>query len=348
MAEKKELQLSSYDYYLPTNLIAQRPLRKRDHSRLMIIYRDTGAKEHRFFYELPSILQPGDMLVLNDTKVIPARLYGTRKDTGGKAEILLLEKTREDREEWKCMIKPGKHNRPGISFLLAESVEAEVKKQVGEGYGNVEFHTANNFKEWLHRAGNMPLPPYIKEGVEHREEYQTVYSSQEGSVAAPTAGFHFTPHLLNKLKEQAIQTVYLTLHVGPGTFLPVKTEDIRNHQMHREYFFLPPSSAEKINQAKSEGRRVIAVGTTSCRVLETMAIDRGKVDSGKSWTELFIYPGYQFKIINGLLTNFHLPRSTLLMLVSAFAGRQLILEAYQEAVEQGYRFYSFGDATLIL
>jgi len=356
MANKQETMLENYDYHLPPELIAQEPLSERDRSRLMLIRRETGAREHRFFYELPWLLKKGDVLVINDTRVIPARLSGCREDTGGKIELLLLEELEAtgELERWRAMVKPGKRFNRGIRLRLspqvaAEQVTAEVEGKDEEGNAIIRFELkGRTLRECLPFMGNMPLPPYIKEQIKDPESYQTVYSSKEGSVAAPTAGFHFTEELFRELEQKGVEIVSLTLHVGPGTFLPVKTRDIREHHMHREYFMLPGQTSRAINRAREEGRRVIAVGTTTCRVLESMAREDGTVVPAEKWTDLFIYPGFRFRVIDGLLTNFHLPRSTLLMLVAAFAGRGLILDAYREAVENKYRFYSFGDATLII
>ena len=351
MTNYNEILLENYDYVLPTELIAQEPLQQRDQSRLMIINRVTDAIEHRYFFELPLILQQGDVLVMNNTRVFPARLFAYKENTGGKVELLLLEEqapSSEGQERWKAMVKPGKNALPGARLHLNNYLKAEVEKSTEEGNRILRFYSDKPLKDWLSQIGNIPLPPYIKEKLNDEENYQTIYAKYEGSIAAPTAGFHFTQRLLQNLDQAGIERVYLTLHVGSGTFLPVKTQDIREHRMHYEYFKISSEAAYRINRAREEKRRIIAVGTTSCRVLETMACKDGTVRSGESKTGLFIYPGYNFKIIDGMLTNFHLPRSTLLMLVAAFIGREKILSAYQEAVEKNYRFYSFGDATLLI
>jgi len=350
MADNNDILLEKYNYHLPPELIAQEPLSQRDNSRLMVIKRNTGVREHRFFYELPLLLDQGDLIVMNDTRVIPARLLGIKEKTKGKVEVLLLERlslTYSGRERWRAMVKPGKRALPGDRLCFEQQLKAVIEELDVHGNRIVRFETKHSLDDWLQEIGNIPLPPYIKKDIKNPEKYQTVYSQKKGSVAAPTAGFHFTNRLFQKLDEKGVERVYLTLHVGPGTFLPVKTQDIRDHHMHREYFVLPQNTTDKINLAKKEKRRVIAVGTTSCRVLEAMTNKEGTVEPGESWTELFIYPGYRFRVIDGLLTNFHLPCSTLLMLVSAFAGRRTIIESYKEAVEKGYRFYSFGDATLM-
>ncbi len=346
-----DILLESYDYHLPPELIAQEPLGERDRSRLMLIERETGKREHRYFYELPGILKEGDLLVFNDSRVIPARLKGRREDTGGKVEILLLrhlENVEEGKEKWLAMTRPGRRARPGQRIKVGNGVTGRVESIWDkEGYREFLFESPRPLQEILPHIGSMPVPPYIRKKLQEPESYQTVFAYREGSVAAPTAGLHFTPRLLDRLSRKGIEQAYITLHVGPGTFLPVKSGDITQHRMHEEYYEISAGVAGCINRAREEGRRIIAVGTTCCRVLESVADEKGMVREGKGWTDLFIYPGYSFKIINGLITNFHLPRSSLLMLVSAFAGRERLLEAYREAVEKNYRFYSFGDAMFI-
>lgn len=348
--QDSRLLLDSYDYHLPPELIAQEPLPERDRSRLMVVNKLTGVIEHRYFYELPRLLKPGDLLVFNDSRVIPARLWGRREDTGGKVELLLIRRLSgegQGQEKWLAMTNPGRKAHPGSRIVVENKVTAEVESRDEEGYRVLNFQTEEPLNRVLWEIGSMPVPPYIKKELQEPESYQTVYSREEGSVAAPTAGLHFTSRVLEELASRGIEQVYLTLHVGPGTFLPVKNSDIREHRMHCEFFEISRQAAQSINRARRENRRVIAVGTTSCRVLESVAETGGTVQEGHGWTDLFIYPGYEFKAVDGLLTNFHLPRSTLLMLVCAFAGRELVLEAYRKAAEERYRFYSFGDAMLL-
>ncbi len=339
--------VDEFDYRLPPELIAQEPLDKRDRSRLMVLKRTDGSIEHRRFTDLLSYLREGDVLVLNNTRVIPARLMGCKKNGGALAEILLLHRRSE--KIWETLVRPGKRLRPGqvIVFNNGE-ITAEITSVLPEGRRLVEFNYTGNFAEIIERLGEMPLPPYIKTKLKNRQRYQTVYAENEGSVAAPTAGLHFTPFLLDEIRRRKVATVYLTLHVGLGTFRPVKEKYIEDHQMHSEYYHMPDKAAQTINNCREKGGRIIAVGTTSCRTLETLADDRGRLRGGSGWTDLFIYPGYRFKATDMLLTNFHLPKSTLLMLVSAFAGREKTLHAYRQAVEKRYRFFSFGDAMLIV
>ncbi|RQD77498.1 MAG: tRNA preQ1(34) S-adenosylmethionine ribosyltransferase-isomerase QueA [Candidatus Syntrophonatronum acetioxidans] len=340
------MELSEFDYYLPPELIAQEPVPERSGSRLLVAKRDKGIIEHTWFQEIIEYLVPGDTLVLNDTRVIPARLFGVRKDTGGKVEIILLKRRQENR--WEVLVKPGKRARPGIEIVFGDGkLTARVEDYTEEGGRVLSFHYQGVFEEVLSELGEMPLPPYIKKKLEEPERYQTVYAREEGSAAAPTAGLHFTPELLKKIKEKGVELIYLTLHVGLATFRPVKVDRIEEHKMHEEYYQVSPSAAHALNKALAAGSRIIAVGTTSCRVLETIRREEGFIP-GKGWTDIFIYPGYQFKAVDGLLTNFHLPRSTLIMLVCAFGGKDLVMKAYQEAMERRYRFYSFGDAMLIL
>ena len=340
------MKSSDFYYELPQELIAQEPLAQRSSSRLLVLDRRHGSMEHRVFGNLPEYLQKGDCLVLNDTRVIPARLLGARSDTGGKIEFVLLKNIEGD--IWEVILKPGKRARPGARFSFGGGeLHAEVIEVVEGGNRLVRFEYEGIFQEILDRVGIMPLPPYITRKLEDAERYQTVYSKYRGSAAAPTAGLHFTPALLDELDRNGIRLVYLTLHVGLGTFRPVKVEDVEKHVMHSEFYSLDASAAQAINQTRAAGGRVIAVGTTSCRVLETVGDENGQVEPAEGWTDIFIYPGYRFKVVDALITNFHLPESTLIMLVSAFAGRDNILEAYRTAVELKYRFFSFGDAMLI-
>ncbi|HHY13552.1 MAG TPA: tRNA preQ1(34) S-adenosylmethionine ribosyltransferase-isomerase QueA [Thermoanaerobacterales bacterium] len=341
------MKLKDFDYYLPNNLIAQTPIRNRDESRLMIIKRDSGMIEHRIFKDLYYYLNKGDCLVLNNTRVIPARLLGKRKHTKGKIELVLLKSLGNDR--WETLVKPGKRAKIGNEFVFGDGkLYAQVVEYTDFGGRIIKFSYNGILNEIIDEIGMMPLPPYIRKKIKNNERYQTIYSKIEGSAAAPTAGFHFTEELLNKLKLKGVKIVYITLHVGLGTFRPVKTEDISNHVMHKEYFTISQESAHIINSTKKSGNKVIAVGTTSTRAIETAVNKDGNVIPSAGWTDIFIFPGYEFKIIDNLITNFHLPKSTLLMLVSAFAGNELIQNAYAEAIKNRYRFFSFGDAMLIL
>jgi S-adenosylmethionine:tRNA ribosyltransferase-isomerase len=339
------MQLSDFDYHLPEELIAQHPAEVRDQSRLLVLDRTTGAIAHRRFYDLPSYLFPGDTLVFNDTRVIPARLIGAKTDTGAKVEVFLLNRLAEDR--WETIVKPGRKLRPGAVVSFGDDLSGEILDVTDFGGRVVRFSFNGIFEEVLDRLGETPLPPYIHEQLDDKERYQTVYARERGSAAAPTAGLHFTDKLLTSLAENSINLAFLTLHVGLGTFRPVSVENILDHKMHREYYSVPPAAADIINGAKERGGRIIAVGTTIVRTLETVARD-GRIEAGGGWTDIFIYPGYRFKMVDALLTNFHLPKSTLLMLVSALAGRENILAAYREAVAERYRFFSFGDAMLII
>jgi len=337
---------SDFYYDLPEELIAQTPIEHRDSSRLLCLNKTSGAIEHRYFYELPQFLKAGDCLVLNNSRVLPARLLGQRLPGGGACEVLLLTEKGDD--VWECLVRPGKKLRPGtrISFGNGE-LTAEIAAEVEGGNRLVRFHYQGIFLEVLDRLGEMPLPPYIKEKLEDRERYQTVYSKELGSAAAPTAGLHFTNELLEKISDLGVKICYVTLHVGLGTFRPVKEENILDHEMHSEFCIVPEETAKIINETHRNGGRVIAVGTTSCRTLESFAKPDGLIEASSGWTNIFIYPGYQFKCIDALITNFHLPESTLIMLVSALAGREQILHAYHIAVEERYRFFSFGDAMFI-
>ncbi|TCK03971.1 tRNA preQ1(34) S-adenosylmethionine ribosyltransferase-isomerase QueA [Phorcysia thermohydrogeniphila] len=343
------MKVSDFDYELPKELIAKFPVEPRDSARLMVLHRDSGKLEHRIFRDIVEYLKEGDVLVLNDTKVIPARLFG-RLETGGKVELLLVRQPLPNL--WEVMAKPARKLKEGKRIIFDEELEGIVKGYAGEGRRLVEFKVKGNkdFMEKLEKVGHIPLPPYIEreERPEDREKYQTVFAQKPGAVAAPTAGLHFTEELLEKLRDKGVIIKTVTLHVGPGTFKPVKVENVEEHQMDYETYNVPEETAKEVNRAKDEGRRVIAVGTTVVRTLESAADESGRVKSGEGSTNLFIYPGYRFKVIDALITNFHLPRSTLLMLVSAFAGRERILNAYREAVKEGYRFYSYGDAMLIL
>ena len=340
------MKTSDFYYDLPQELIAQTPLDKRDTSRLMTLDRVTGAVEHHHFYELPDFLNPGDCLILNNSRVLPARLLGQRLPGGGACEILLLI-DRGDKV-WECLVRPGKKLRPGarVSFGNGE-LTAEIVGEVEGGNRLVRFDYEGIFLEVLERLGKMPLPPYIKEELQDQERYQTVYSKVLGSAAAPTAGLHFTPELLEKIASKGIGIGYVTLHVGLGTFRPVKEEEITDHEMHSEFCTIPQETADLINRTKAGGGRCICVGTTSCRTLESWAKEDGTIAASAGWTNIYIYPGYKFKVMDGLVTNFHLPESTLIMLVSAFAGREHVLAAYQEAVKEKYRFFSFGDAMFL-
>jgi S-adenosylmethionine:tRNA ribosyltransferase-isomerase len=341
------LKTEDFFYYLPPELIAQEPLEERDNSRLMVLRRNSGEVEDSTFKRLPLYLEPGDLLILNNTRVLPARLLGRRKDGGGRVELLLLRRLSE--AKWEVLCSPGKRVRPGVVLTFGNGqLEAEVSEKTAAGGRIVVFKAGQPLEELLYKLGQVPLPPYIKKHLEDGERYQTIYASEEGSAAAPTAGLHFTPAVFEELKARGIEWAYLTLHIGVGTFRPVKDEYIEDHLMHSEYFELPASTAQKINRTREKGSRIVAVGTTCCRVLETLGDARGEVSEGRGETDLFIYPGYNFKVVDALITNFHLPRSTLLMLVSAFAGRENTLKAYEKAVEMRYRFYSFGDAMLII
>lgn len=339
------MKKSDFNFELPLELIAQTPLDRRDASRLMLLNKSTGEIGHRHFYELPEFLQAGDCLVLNDSRVLPARLFGKRK-SGGVVEVLLLRELGDGK--WECLTRPGRKTRPGTELSFGNGELSGTVLDVASG-GNriIQFNYEGIFLEVLERLGRMPLPPYIKAELEGKERYQTVYSREPGSAAAPTAGLHFTNPLLEKISEMGIHVCYVTLHVGLGTFRPVKEEEITEHEMHSEFCIIPEDTARIITQTKRNGGRVVCVGTTSCRTLESFAHDDGSIEQGSGWTNIFIYPGYRFKCVDALITNFHLPESTLIMLVSALAGRENVLAAYKAAVEEKYRFFSFGDAMLI-
>ncbi len=339
------MKKSDFYFDLPKELIAQTPLDQRDQSKMMHINKNTGAVEHRHFYELPDMLHEGDCLVLNDSRVLPARLIGTRP-TGGNVEVLLLRDLGDSK--WECLTKPGKKTRTGTEIAFGNGqLKCEVIEVLDNGNRIVKFQYDGIFLEILESLGKMPLPPYIKEELEDSERYQTVYSRELGSAAAPTAGLHFTNDILDKIREKGVNIAYVTLHVGLGTFRPVKEENIEQHDMHSEFCMIPQESADMINETKNRGGRIISVGTTSCRTLESFADENGFVKAVSDWTNIFIYPGYRFKCVDALITNFHLPESTLIMLVAAMTGREKILNAYKIAVEERYRFFSFGDCCFI-
>ena len=340
------MDVKDFYYELPQELIAQDPLEDRSSSRLMVLDKKTGAVEHHIFKDITSYLNPGDCLVLNNTKVIPARLYGVKEGTLANIEILLLK--RKENDIWETLVKPGKKCRPGTKLIFGDGLlRGEILEVMEDGNRLIQFHYEGIFEEILDRFGQMPLPPYITHKLLDKNRYQTVYAKHDGSAAAPTAGLHFTPELLASLREKGIEVAEVTLHVGLGTFRPVKERDVLKHHMHAEYYSIDQSAADRINRAKAAGHRVVAVGTTSTRTLESAADANGYLRQSSGWTDIFIYPGYQFKVIDALITNFHLPESTLVMLVSALAGREHVLAAYETAVQERYRFFSFGDAMLI-
>lgn len=340
------MKTSDFYYDLPQELIAQTPLERRDGSRLMVLDRESGEITHRHFYDLPEYLHPGDTLVLNDSRVLPARLYGHRVPTGGAVELLLLKD--QGNGKWECLARPGRKLKPGAEVSFGDGeLTATIAEDLQEGKKLVQFHYEGIFLEILERLGKMPLPPYIKEELQNGERYQTVYSKVTGSAAAPTAGLHFTKELLQKIQDMGVSIAYVTLHVGLGTFRPVSAEEVTDHHMHSEFCMISKETAELLNETHRRGGRIICVGTTSCRTLESFAKEDGTFEESSGWTEIFIYPGYRFKAMDALVTNFHLPESTLVMLVSAFAGREHILNAYNTAVQERYRFFSFGDAMLI-
>mgnify|MGYP005807996501 FL=1 len=341
------MKRSEFYYDLPQNLIAQDPLEQRDHSRLMVLNKETGEIEHRHFYDIVDLLNEGDVLVLNDSKVMPARLYGVKEGTMGKFEMLLLEQ--KGYNLWEVLVRPGKKAKIGARFVFGNGLlTATVRDIVEEGNRIVEFEYDGNFFDVLDQIGEMPLPHYITHKLEDKDRYQTVYAKELGSSAAPTAGLHFTPELLKKIQEKGVKVEFVTLHVGLGTFRPVKEEEITDHKMHTEHYQMSQKTADAINEAKANGKRVIAVGTTSCRTLESVAQKEGCIRASEGYTDIFIYPGYQFKVLDCLITNFHLPESTLIMLVSALAGYEHTRHAYQVAVQEQDRFYSFGDAMLVV
>lgn len=339
------MKTSDFNYYLPEELIAQTPLERRDASRLLHLDKTTGVLEHKHFYDLPDYLRKGDCLVLNDSRVLPARLIG-RRETGGVVEVVLLRDLGGG--VWECLTRPGRKTKPGTKLIFGEGeLTATVTSSAEGGNKLLKFEYEGIFLEVLERLGKMPLPPYIKTELVDKERYQTVYSREVGSAAAPTAGLHFTEELLEKIEKKGVRVCYLTLHVGLGTFRPVKCEDVESHEMHSEFCIIPAETASAVTETRRSGGRIVAVGTTSCRTLESFAKPDGTLDESSGWTEIFIYPGYRFKCVDALVTNFHLPESTLVMLVSALAGREHILNAYAKAVEERYRFFSFGDAMLI-
>lgn len=335
--------VTDFDYDLPQELIAQHPMEPRDHSRLLVVDKKTGEIEHKHFYDLVNYLKPGDVLVFNDTRVIPARLHGT-KDTGAHVEVFLL--TRRDATDWEVLVRPGKKLQVGAKINFSDELSCEVIEHTDFGGRVVRFKYDGIFEEILDRLGETPLPPYITAPLEDKERYQTVYNRERGSAAAPTAGLHFTKEMLQKIKEIGCEEVFVTLHVGLGTFRPVSEAKIEDHKMHKEFYTVSQEAADAVNKAKAEGRRIIAVGTTAVRTLEAAGAD-GQLHAGSSWTNIFIYPGYKFRLVDDLVTNFHLPQSTLLMLVSTLSTREIMLQTYKKAVEEKYRFFSFGDAMFI-
>lgn len=335
--------VTDFDYDLPQELIAQHPMEPRDHSRLLVVDKKTGEIEHKHFYDLVNYLKPGDVLVFNDTRVIPARLHGT-KDTGAHVEVFLL--TRRDATDWEVLVRPGKKLQVGAKINFSDELSCEVIEHTDFGGRVVRFKYDGIFEEILDRLGETPLPPYITAPLEDKERYQTVYNRERGSAAAPTAGLHFTKELLQKIKDIGCEEVFVTLHVGLGTFRPVSEAKIEDHKMHKEFYTVSQEAADAVNKAKAEGRRIIAVGTTAVRTLEATGAD-GQLHAGSSWTNIFIYPGYKFRLVDDLVTNFHLPQSTLLMLVSTLSTREIMLQTYKKAVEEKYRFFSFGDAMFI-
>ena len=341
------MKRQDFYYDLPQELIAQDPLEDRSSSRLLVLDKKTGETQHHTFREVINYLNPGDCLVINDTKVIPARLIGAKEETGAKIEVLLLKRGQDD--VWETLVKPGRKAKPGTRISFGDGLlKGEVIDVVDEGNRLIRFEYDGIFEEILDRLGQMPLPPYITHQLKDKDRYNTVYAAHEGSAAAPTAGLHFTPELLEEISRKGVDIARVTLHVGLGTFRPVKVDEVENHHMHSEFYMISEEAAEKINAAKARGGRVICVGTTSCRTIESAADEEGHLKACSGWTEIFIYPGYTFKVLDGLITNFHLPESTLIMLVSALAGREHVLAAYEEAVRERYRFFSFGDAMLII
>ena len=341
------MKRQDFYYELPQELIAQDPLEDRSSSRLLVLDKKTGDIQHHIFREIVNYLNLGDCLVINDTKVIPARLIGAKEETGAKIEVLLLKRGQND--VWETLVKPGRKAKPGTRISFGDGLlKGEVIDVVDEGNRLIRFEYEGIFEEILDRLGQMPLPPYITHQLRDKDRYNTVYAAHSGSAAAPTAGLHFTPELLEEIGRKGVDIARVTLHVGLGTFRPVKVEEVENHHMHSEFYMIDEEAAEKINRAKEQGGRVICVGTTSCRTVESAADEEGRLKACSGWTEIFIYPGYQFKVLDGLITNFHLPESTLIMLVSALAGREHVLDAYEEAVKERYRFFSFGDAMLVI
>lgn len=339
------MRTEDFDYYLPEELIAQHPADKRDFSRLMVVDRKTGQREDKHFYDIIDYLNEGDLLVMNDTRVIPARLFGHREDKEEEIEVFLLENIEKDR--WEVLVRPGKKMKIGTKCIFSDELSLEVVDIKEDGNRIVEFSYDGIFQEILDRLGNMPLPPYIKEKLKDKERYQTVYSKNPGSVAAPTAGLHFTKELLKKIEERGVKLAYITLNVGLGTFRPVKVDDVKKHKMHSEFYQISKETADLINETKKNNKRIISTGTTTTRTLESVYKKNGEIKEDSGWTDIFIYPGFEFKVIDCQITNFHLPKSTLIMLVSALANREIILDAYKDAVEKKYRFFSFGDAMFL-
>ena len=339
------MKTDDFDYYLPEELIAQHPAEKRDHARLLVLDKETGEIKDKYFYDIIDYLNPGDVLVMNDTRVIPARLFGHRVDKEESIEVFLLHNI--EGKTWECLVRPGKKMKIGTKIIFSEELSAEVKDIKEDGNRIIEFFYEGIFNEILDKLGNMPLPPYIKEELDEPEEYQTVYSKNPGSVAAPTAGLHFTKELLKQIEEKGIKLAYLTLNVGLGTFRPVSVDDVNDHKMHSEFYSISQETADLINEAHANGKRVIATGTTSVRTLETVYKNKGEITKDSGWTDIFIYPGFEYKVVDALITNFHLPKSTLVMLVAAFTSQDMILDTYNYAVKEEYRFFSFGDAMFI-
>lgn len=339
------MRTEDFDYYLPEELIAQHPADKRDFSRLMVVDRKTGKREDKHFYDIIDYLNEGDLLVMNDTRVIPARLFGHREGKEEEIEVFLLENIEKDR--WEVLVRPGKKMKIGTKCIFSDELSLEVVDIKEDGNRIVEFSYDGIFQEILDRLGNMPLPPYIKEKLKDKERYQTVYSKNPGSVAAPTAGLHFTKELLKKIEEKGVKLAYITLNVGLGTFRPVKVDDVKKHKMHSEFYQISKETADLINETKKNNKRIISTGTTTTRTLESVYKKNGEIKEDSGWTDIFIYPGFEFKVIDCQITNFHLPKSTLIMLVSALANREIILDAYKDAVEKKYRFFSFGDAMFL-
>ncbi|WP_073997783.1 tRNA preQ1(34) S-adenosylmethionine ribosyltransferase-isomerase QueA [Anaerococcus urinomassiliensis] len=339
------MKTDDFDYYLPEELIAQHPAEKRDHARLLVLDKETGDVSDKYFYDIIDYLNPGDVLVMNDTRVIPARLFGHREDKEESIEVFLLHNT--EGKTWECLVRPGKKMKIGTKVIFSDELSGIVKDIKEDGNRIIEFSYEGIFNEILDKLGNVPLPPYIKEELKEAEEYQTVYSKNPGSVAAPTAGLHFTKDLLDEIEEKGIKLAYLTLDVGLGTFRPVSVEDVNEHKMHSEFYTLSRETADIINEARESGHRVIATGTTSIRTLESVYKKCGKITEDSGWTDIFIYPGFEYKVVDAFITNFHLPKSTLVMLVAAFTSREMILDTYKYAVDNKYRFFSFGDAMFI-
>ena len=339
------MKTNEFDYNLPEELIAQHPTKNRDEARMMVLDKNTGDREDKYFYDIIDYLQAGDVLVMNDTRVIPARLFGHRPEKEEKIEVFLLTNT--EGPKWEVLVRPGKKMKIGTEVIFSEELSCKVLEIKEDGNRIVEFYYEGIFNEILDRLGNMPLPPYIKEKLKDNEDYQTVYSKNPGSVAAPTAGLHFTKELLEKIEAKGIKLAYLTLNVGLGTFRPVNEDEITDHKMHSEFYTLSEETAEILNEAKKEGRRIIAVGTTSIRTLEAVYQKNGKICADSGWTDIFIYPGFEFKVVDAIITNFHLPKSTLIMLIAAFTSKDIILNAYNDAVSKKYRFFSFGDCMFI-